>query len=410
MSELHLFEAYGIEIEIMLVDATTLAVAPICDRVLEAEAGEPTCELRTESIGWSNELAAHVIELKTAGPAPAIDDALASAFATDLRKVDAHARTQGARVLTTAMHPTMDPRRESVLWPHEGRDIYGTYDAVFGCEGHGWTNLQSCHLNLPFCGAEEFGALHAAVRAVLPILPALAASSPFVEGRFDGVLDRRLQVYMHNQKRVPSVIGDVIPEPVYTPSAYAEQVLAPMYADIAPLDPHGELQHEWLNSRGAIARFDRSAIEIRVLDAQESPWADMAQARLVAGVVEALTRARWVDLPTLQELPTRPLREVFERTVRDGERASIEYGPLLVALGLPARPIGANELWWHLLECCGPAESAPGLDAALRTRMDHGSLATRILRATGENPSVAALREVYAAVADCALADALFVP
>ena len=46
--------------------------------------------------------------------------------------------------------------------------------------------------------------------------------------------------------------------------------------DIAPLDPDGTLQHEWLNSRGAIARFDRNAIEIRVLDIQECPVADLA--------------------------------------------------------------------------------------------------------------------------------------
>jgi hypothetical protein len=31
------------------------------------------------------------------------------------------------------------------------------------------------------------------------------------------------------------------------------------------------LRHEWVNARGAIARFDRSAIEIRVLDVAECP-------------------------------------------------------------------------------------------------------------------------------------------
>ena len=38
---MHLFDAYGVELEYMLVDRETLAVAPICDRVLAAEAGEP---------------------------------------------------------------------------------------------------------------------------------------------------------------------------------------------------------------------------------------------------------------------------------------------------------------------------------------------------------------------------------
>ena len=39
-----------------------------------------------------------------------------------------------------------------------------------------------------------------------------------------------------------------------------------MYRQIAPLDPDHVVQYEWLNSRGAIARFDRNAIEIRVID------------------------------------------------------------------------------------------------------------------------------------------------
>ena len=44
------------------------------------------------------------------------------------------------------------------------------------------TNIQAVHLTLPFRGASEFGRLMAACRVVLPLLPALAASSPFVEG------------------------------------------------------------------------------------------------------------------------------------------------------------------------------------------------------------------------------------
>ena len=36
-------------------------------------------------------------------------------------------------------------------------------------------------LNLPFSSDEEFGRLHAAIRLLLPLLPALAASSPLVE-------------------------------------------------------------------------------------------------------------------------------------------------------------------------------------------------------------------------------------
>ncbi|MCR9159500.1 MAG: glutamate-cysteine ligase family protein [Nannocystaceae bacterium] len=405
-SAFHLFEVFGIEIELMLVDVDTLHVSPCCDRVLQAQAGEPACEVDNGVIGWSNELAAHVIELKTSGPVPSIDDAVATAFADDLRLVDRLARSCGARVLPTAMHPSMDPARESVLWPHDGQDIYATYDRVFGCSGHGWTNLQSCHINLPFADADEFGRLHAAIRAVLPLLPALAASSPFVEGRFDGTMDRRLGVYASNQKRVPSVIGDIIPEPVFTPEAYAREILQPIYDDIAPLDPHGELQFEWLNSRGAIARFDRNAIEIRVLDSQETPWADLAQARLVASLVEALAQERWVDAQQLRALPTSDLRRVFDRTVEHADAAIIDDPGLLLALGRDQTQLRADALWQELYSALPQRDDR--LDAVLRRKLELGSLSRRILAATGESPHRRRLREVYADIADCGLQDRLF--
>src|SRR5690606_30349750 len=125
---------------------------------------------------------------------------------------------------------------------------------IFDCRGHGWANLQSVHLNLPFANDDQFGRLHAAIRLLLPLLPALAASSPLIESRRSGLLDTRLDVYRSNAARIPSVSGQVIPEPVYTRSDYDREILQRMYRDVAPFDPDGTLQHEWLNARGAIAR------------------------------------------------------------------------------------------------------------------------------------------------------------
>ncbi len=63
---------------------------------------------------------------------------------------------------------------------------------------------------------------------------------------------------------------------VFTEENYRRQIFQRMYDDIAPLDPDGVLQDEFLNSRGAIARFDRGSIEIRVINIQECPAADLA--------------------------------------------------------------------------------------------------------------------------------------
>ena len=70
---LRLFQGFGIELEYMIVDARTLDVRPLCDRAIEAELGEVASDVERGEIAWSNELALHVIELKTNGPAAALE-------------------------------------------------------------------------------------------------------------------------------------------------------------------------------------------------------------------------------------------------------------------------------------------------------------------------------------------------
>ncbi len=69
---LHLFEGFGVELEYMIVDQGSLAVQAIADRLLEDAAGEIVSDVEFDRIAWSNELALHVIELKTNGPAPSL--------------------------------------------------------------------------------------------------------------------------------------------------------------------------------------------------------------------------------------------------------------------------------------------------------------------------------------------------
>jgi glutamate---cysteine ligase / carboxylate-amine ligase len=407
----HLFSAIGIELEYMIVDRRDLRVRPMCDVLLAEESGEPeACEVERGPIAWSNELIAHVVELKTNGPVPDVATDVAEAFLADVRHIDARLREHGAALLPGAMHPTMDPAREAVLWPHEGRPIYAAYDRIFGCSGHGWSNLQSCHLNLPFAGDDEFGRLHLAVRAVLPLLPALAASSPVVEGRLTPSLDHRLAVYATNQRRLPAIIGHVVPEPVTTEAEYRARILAPMFADIAPLDPEGELAYEWLNSRGAIARFERGAIEIRLLDLQETPHADLAISALVRDAVQAAAQERFVSLDELARLDTEALARVLHACIAQGERASIDDTSLLRAWG-QSRPLPAGELWRRIAEAIAPTDAPHrrGLAPALAVVLEQGPLARRLLAALGPAPSATRIHAVYEALAACLVEGRSFV-
>lgn len=200
--------------------------------------------------------------------------------------------------------------------------------------GHGWSNIQSTHLNLPFSTDEEFARLHAAVRLVLPLLPALAASSPIADGRRADWLDNRLAVYRTNASKIPSITGCVIPEAVFSHRDYEREILDRMYRDIAPHDQEKVLQDEFLNSRGAIARFSRGSIEIRLLDIQECPMADIAIASAVVDVIRALVEERLSDFHSQCRIETELLESVFLETSRVGQDAVIDDPHYLATLGL----------------------------------------------------------------------------
>lgn len=384
---LHLFQAFGVELEYMIVDSGSLDVRPIADRVLSAAApggGDADFPDEVEAergISWSNELTLHVLELKTTEPTPTFRD-LPARMHESIGRINGLLGPMGAMLMPAAMHPWMDPDREMRLWPHGNGEYYRTFDRIFDCRGHGWANLQSVHLNLPFFGDDEFARLHAAIRLVLPILPALCASSPMMNGRFTGLLDNRLDVYQHNARKVPSVSGRTIPEPAYTRADYERIILRRIYDDLAPHDPEGLLRHEWANARGAIARFDRSAIEIRVMDVQECPAADVAICATVAGVLQAIIGERWTELYTQQAWSVESLHRVFAECVRDGEAAVIRDPAYLHALGMLARDCTAADLWRHLLRSTRTvADEDAMVRAPVEHILSHGTLARRIARA-----------------------------
>lgn len=404
---LGLFEGFGVELEYMIVRRGDLSVAPVADRILAAVGGDAASEVELGTLAWCNELVLHVIELKTNGPAPSLAG-LEGEFQAAVGRIRDILEPLDCRLLPTAMHPWMDPHHETRLWPHEHGAVYESYDRIFGCQGHGWSNLQSLHMNLPWKDGDEFGRLHAAIRLVLPILPALAASSPIVDGRVTGLADSRLAAYRTNQRRVPIIAGAVIPEPVFSPEEYREKILGAIYREIAPFDSDGILQHEWLNSRGAIARFDRQTIEIRVLDLQEAPPADLAIYALVVALLKALVEERWSDYDNHKRWPVEPLAAILDDTIRQGGQALIRDAAFLETLGFPeASLLGARELWRRLVERLirsGDLES----DGFVEQWVRRETLAERIVAALGNEPSRDRIRRVYRMLADCLEGGRLF--
>jgi carboxylate-amine ligase len=405
------FAGVGIELEYMIVEKGSLSPLPIADRLLRSASDSFSSEVDRGMLGWSNEMVLHVIEIKNQRPNPSLEN-LPAAFQREVRYINSILDAYGAQLMPTAMHPWMNPRRETRLWPHANAQLYQTYARIFDCSSHGWANLQSMHINLPFADDHEFARLHAAIRLVLPILPALAASSPLADGRNAGYADFRMENYRTNARSIASISGQVIPEPVSSRGDYEKTILAPMYRDIAKFDPQAMLQQEWLNSRGAIPRFDRNAIEIRIIDTQECPQADLAVAAAAVAVIKRLYDESRASLRLQQQIGTDALVAIFLACIRDADQASIDDLRYLELMEFPGRRCTAAELWHHLIGEMQVAGRESGVFWAepLQTILNRGPLARRILQAVEDDESIAHLRAIYRQLCDCLQSGRMYLP
>ena len=404
MSNYSIFSVLGIEIEYMLVDSDSLNVQPKSDQLLKTLAGHQTNEVELGDIAISNELVMHVLELKNNGPRPPTDP-IAKQFQQAILDIQPMLQEHHLQLLPTGAHPWMNPLTETIRWPHGNKSIYQQYDTIFNCQGHGWSNLQSMHINLPFANDEEFAQLHSLVRILLPLLPALAASTPIIDKKLTGFQDTRLVFYEKNQQKIPSISGDIIPEFVTSESQYRDEILAPMYRDISPFDPKGLLQYEWLNSRGAIPKFDYKAVEIRIVDTQECVQADISIAKVVHAILKS-----WYDASEHhlhRPCATRSLKAIYNETLKNGLSTQLDQAELFTQWQLPKRRMTVRDAWSILIERVSPSLDH-STQLALENILHHGNLSERIVRSCQKDFSQPTLKKVYQKLADCLLTNELF--
>jgi gamma-glutamyl:cysteine ligase YbdK (ATP-grasp superfamily) len=407
---LHLFQAYGVELEYMIVDSDTLQVKSISDELLKHELGTYGSDFENGLVTWSNELVLHVVELKSTRPELNLNG-LEHAFAENVRRINAILSGRNAMLMPTAAHPFMNPASETKLWPHDNNEVYDIYNKIFDCRGHGWSNLQSTHLNLPFYDDEEFAKLHAAIRVLLPLLPALCASSPILDGEFTGLLDTRLKYYKTNQAKLPSITGRVIPEAVFSKRNYLNTVYDKIKSDITPFDPQNILDPIWVNSRGAIPRFDRGSIEIRIMDIQECPAADLAIVTLVIETIKSLVNGTFGSIDSLMKARTDMLAALLDKTIRDGQDAVIDHPEFLSIYGINGPSAMASEVWSEILRRLGEAKGnvLEHWRKELDIILSEGTLSTRILRAVNKNYSRENIEAVYRQLSGCLAQNKMFI-
>jgi len=303
-------EVLGPEHEFSLVDERLNALS-IVDRVLKDFHGRVVNFVELPKFSFRKELQLHVMEVKANKPFASpveFEQTMHCAVKTLQEFVN---RRYGARLLGMGMHPLLK-LDETRVWPHHHRQLYEEYSKVFNLKRHGWLNIQSFQLNLPYSDQKSGIMLHNLLANICPYLPAVSATSPIFEGKFGRYVDNRLHFYEQNQKEVPSVTGDVIPEYISSFKHYEEDVIGKYSRDLAARGI-GKLLvgKEWVNSRATIFRFDRKALEIRVMDEQECVKSDVALGCYMRALLRGLLTTNYELAP--HEILVEDLDSVIER-------------------------------------------------------------------------------------------------
>ncbi len=396
---LKLLAGFGIELEYMIVDKATFNVKSVADELFKTVTGTTTNIVHNTRIDWSNELVTHVVEFKNNHPEKKIIP-LIPYFQEQVRRANLALSEFNAVLMPTAVHPWMNPDTETRLWPHENNQIYSAYDRIFGCKGHGWSNLQSLHINISFHTDDEFKRLHSAIRFLLPLIPAISSSSPFIDGAKTKYKSNRLYHYLQNQRRIPSIIGLAVPEVIHSQAEYQKKVLEPMYKDISHWDIDGHLQEEWLNSRGAIPKFERGCIEIRLSDVQEAPFVDISIAQFWINVITQIVKGKRFDLTKADQVSTQDLRNILNLTVEKAESAVIDNKKYLALFDLTENAT-AKELLESLFEGLSLTIVDDLWAQTLSSLLQQGSLSTRMTQLYKEDDVKASLIEISKRLSYC---------
>jgi len=364
---------------------------PIVDRVIRDLHGRVVNSADLGDFTLGKELQAHVAEFKANKPfhSPKVfEETMHSAV---LRVLDFLEKRHHACLLGLGMHPFLK-LDEARVWSHRDRQIYDALGRIFNLSQHGWLNIQSFQLNLSYANEGEAVRLYNALAEVLPYLAAIASSSPIYESKVGEFLDNRLYFYGVNQKEIPSITGDIIPEPVDSFEDYEKTTIRRYSEDLAKVNaPKCILNKEWLNSRGAVLRSERRALEIRIMDEQECVKSDVALSCFTRALLKGILRG------TEQQTPHQVLVENLGAVIRNGLDAEVSH----------PKGATAREVCRYLLEVAEREASKEDRQFlwVVKKRIEEGSLSNLILRNVTKRMQKTSLEEatlgVYTALTKC---------
>jgi carboxylate-amine ligase len=299
----------GVEEEFAIVHPDTLDLLPCFERMRAAAAGD---EVLAPSI--AGELIKSEIEI-ISGAGADLHDALARQRERR-RRLFALAEAEGVALGATGTHPWADYREQALIDTEHYRRVEE------GLKYVAWrNNTFSVHVHLGVRDIDRAVRVCDRLRPVLPLLLAISANSPFLDGRDSGLHSARTQSFTKSFPRcgVPDAFGGW--------RAYRDYIELLLQTNSIV-----EFTQVWWSVR---PHFSFGTVEVRICDAQATAQeSDALAALMVACIAQAM---RDVDEGVPFEDPApRMIEENMWRAIRfglDGRLIDLELAQEYPAAG-----------------------------------------------------------------------------
>jgi glutamate---cysteine ligase / carboxylate-amine ligase len=347
----------GLEEEFALLDPATLDMVPRFEALRDAaSASDPVL-----AGSLAGELISSEIEIRSGR-----GEDLAAAFAAQRdhrRRLFALAAEHGVALGATGTHPWADYREQpNIDTEHYRRVVEGLQYVARR------NNTFSLHAHVGVRGADRAVQVCDRLRPVLPLLLAISANSPFLDGLDSGLHTARTQTFTKSFPRCG------------VPDAFGDWAAFRSYLDfLVTTNSIVEYTQVWWSIR---PHLSFGTVEVRICDAQSTAAESEALAALIVGAV--LQAARDVDegVPFVDPAP-RLVEENMWRAIRyglDGKLIDLER-----AVEQPAQEAIERLLAWS-----APVRGELGIEVALPEC--NGAQRQRRLLEAG-----ASIEDVYAA-------------
>jgi carboxylate-amine ligase len=348
----------GIEEEFALLDPAHLGLVQRFEELRDAAAASDP--VLADSI--AGELISSEIEIRS-GRNEDFQTAVA-AQRDQRRRLFALAAERGVALGATATHPWSDYREQHIIETEHYRRVEE------GLKYVAWrNNTFSLHVHVGINGADRAVQVCDRMRPVLPLLLAISANSPFLDGRDSGLHSARTQVFTKSFPRCG------VPDSYGSWREFADYV-----GFLVDSDSIVEYTQVWWSIR---PHFAFGTVEVRICDAQ----ATAAESEALAGLIVACVAQAALDIDAgrpHEDLPRRMIEENMWRAVRHGLD-----GELLDLVGRERYP--APVAIDRLLAWTAPARGELGIEISFPER--NGAQRQRLMIEAGMN-----VEEIYAAL------------